>query len=109
MGERHAETHHERPSRQREQHQQVPRVIWSTCSAHYITYMPARSSTGCRLAWKVQGSDVKSAFMPAHAFGQSKIAAIMACRQLALKAAAAGIRLATYAVHPGITEKGLVK
>lgn len=34
----------------------IPRIVWATCSAHHITYLPQRGAwTGRRLAWHVQG------------------------------------------------------
>jgi len=85
----------------------LARVVWVSCSAHYITYLPSRGAGRHAAWWPVQGPGAGYAYLSPQAYGLSKAAAILGSRELANRAAAAGLPIAAFSVHPGVTTDGL--
>jgi hypothetical protein len=72
-------------------------------------YLPAHRGYGGKplLAWQMQGTAAARGFSAPHAYGQSKLGVILLSRELCDRAAAAGLPVASVAVHPGVTQQGL--
>mmetsp|Transcript_11212 Transcript_11212/g.24150 ORF Transcript_11212/g.24150 Transcript_11212/m.24150 type:complete len:518 (+) Transcript_11212:34-1587(+) len=86
------------------------RIIFVSCSAHYINYVFLKGArTPASWAGVTSGMRAAQLFMPAQSFGQSKLAQICYVRELASWLRQCNVPVAVHAVHPGVTAHGLKK